>query len=214
MSTRFVPAVAAAFASVGDLLMLYVAAVPRGDGADVFQAWMLLAGHYLGVLAIPVYALGYWQVSAAITRAPLARTVRLLGAAASALGATIHGITGVVIGVARSSDVHAHGAGAVAPFTGIPGADLLASYAEFLLPLWVMVTVLMIAVSVASAAAAASGASRHPRWAAVFNPAALVVYIALLGTPLPAGPFVVAAAPNLAHLVFFALTAALDRGRE
>jgi hypothetical protein len=204
-----VAVVAATFASVGDLLLLSVAAMPRGTGSDVRLAWVLLAGHYLGVFAIPFYAAGYWAVSAAITRPGAARTWFGFGAVASALGAVIHGITGVVIAVARAGTAQAERAVPNAAFAGMAGADIVAAYAEFLLPLWITVAVAAVVASAAFTIAIASGASRYPRWLAIFSPAALVVYIASAGAFSAGAPLIVPAAPNLAHVVFFALIASL-----
>jgi hypothetical protein len=201
---RIVPTVAAIAASTGDLLLLHVAAAPRANGSDVQLAWMVLAGHYLGVLAIPAYALGYWQVAAAITRPRLARATFVLGAAGAILGTAIHGITGVIIAASRTAP--ASTPPAAAPFAGM---NVLAGYAEFLVPLWLLVAAALIAGSVVFAVATATGASCYPRWTAALNPAALVVYIAVLGTVVRA-PLIAPAAPNLAHIAFFAVTAWLD----
>lgn len=201
-----VAVVAAALASVGDLLLLWVATTARGAGSDVLLAWMLLAGHHLGVLAIPFYALGYWRVSTAITRPELARLVLAAGALGSALGAAIHGITGIAIAAERTQ-VRATPPVPAAPFAGMAGADVITPYAEFLVPLWIVVGVALIAGSLAFTIAVASGASHYRRWIAALSPAALIVLIGVVGGLLPGKSLIVPAAPNLAHLVFFALAA-------
>jgi hypothetical protein len=50
-----------------------------------------------------------------------------------------------------------------------------------------------------------------PRWFACTNPAALIVVIAALGAPFPSlAGYVIPAAPNLAHIVYFAIVALLS----
>jgi hypothetical protein len=208
IALRVAPIAAAVAASIGDLLLLHVAAASRADG-DVHLAWMLLAGHYLGVLGIPLYALGYWQVSAAIARPGLARSTFTLGAASAALGAAIHGTTAVAIAAARASTATAEPA---APVTTFAGADLLAPFAEFLVPLWVLAGLGIVAASIVFAVATATGGSRYPRWMAALNPLALVLCIAAIGAVSPAAHLIVPAAPNLAHVVLFAIAAWLDAG--
>jgi len=89
--------VAAIIASAGDFCLIYVANAPKyGFGLTGEQAgrWLLI-GHYFGVLAIPLYSLGYWHVSRGIAVAGhgISRSVFALGVYASAVGSAIHGLT-------------------------------------------------------------------------------------------------------------------------
>ena len=65
------------------------------------------------------------------------------------------------------------------------------------------------------AAAVWRGDTALPRWMALTSPVALVLIAVLLGAPTPIGrALLVPAAPNLAHVWFFALAALALAGRE
>jgi hypothetical protein len=191
-------AVAALAASAGDLLLLWVGSAGRSElGLQAPPAGALLAGHLLGVFAIPLYGFGYWGVARGITAAHrrAARFVFVTGALGGAYGGVVHGITGVVGQLER--------VGGVAP--GDPLA-FVARLGAFLVPLWIGLAVAIAAGSLVFAVAVARGPSAFPRWMAFANPLALVLLTALLGAPTPVGrALLVPAAPNLAHVWFFAL---------
>ena len=96
-----VAAVAAALAATaGDLLLLWVANAARPElHLAPPPPGALVAGYYLGVLAIPLYGLGYWEVAQGLAPAGerAARAVFLLGLSGGALGGVVHGVTGLVI---------------------------------------------------------------------------------------------------------------------
>jgi hypothetical protein len=202
-------AVAASAASAGDVLLLWFA---NGGRADLpmlppLGERGLLAGHYLGVLAIPFYALGYWGLAASIRRAhpAAARWVFAIGALASAWGAAVHGITGMAEHLERAA--------------GVPPRDPVAFFAAhgaYLVPLWSMLAALVAAGSLVFARAVAQGDTDLPRWMALANPLALIALAALLGAPTALGRAVlVPAAPNIAHVWLFALAAiVLGRARS
>ena len=93
--------VAALAATAGDLLLLWVAnaARPELSALPPPPPVSLIAGYYLGVLAIPLYGLGYWQVAEDIASGGrrVARAVFLLGLSGGAVGGVVHGVTGLVI---------------------------------------------------------------------------------------------------------------------
>lgn len=196
-----VAAVAASAASVGDVLLLWFANGGRADLPMLSPLGErgLLAGHYLGVLAIPFYAVGYWGLAEAIraNHPSAARAVFGIGALASAWGAAVHGITGIAEHLERAA--------------GVPPRDPLHFFEEhgaYLLPLWLVLAALLTAGSIAFARAVAKGDTALPRWMALANPLSLVVVAALLGAPTPLGrAILVPAAPNIAHVWMFALAA-------
>jgi len=202
----FVGALAASAASAGDLLLLWFANGGRADLPTlppIGDGW-LLVGHILGVVAIPLYAVGYWGLAEAIRPADpaAARRVFLLGAAIGAYGAVIHGITGMAEHIVRAA--------------GLPARDPLLSVRQlgaYAGPLWIAVFVLGSMLSVVFGRAVARGDTDLPRWMALANPVALVALAALLGAPTPLGrAILVPAAPNVAHVWLFAL-AAITLGR-
>jgi len=200
-------AVAALAASVGDLLLLWVASAGRNEpGLPAPPDGALLAGHLLGVFAIPLYGVGYWGVSRALGGAHrhATRFVFVAGALGGAYGGVVHGMTGIA--------EQLEAAAGIAP--GDPMA-FVASVGAFLIPLWIVVGVASAAGSIVFAVAVAHGDTALPRWMALANPLALVTLVALLGAPTPIGrALLVPAAPNLAHVWFFALAALALAGRE
>lgn len=179
----------ALIASFGDFLLLYVANTARGGAGSI------LIGALLGIAGIPLYALGYGAAGRVIREAAprASRAVTFMGGLGAMAGAVIHALTGVLIH--RGSR------------EGTLGGDPLAAVAEsgILLPaLW---GVAAMAVLVASLAFAVAARPVRPL-AAVLNPAAGTLLVAAVG--YFAGPlrdYIIPAAPNLAHLLFFALLA-------
>jgi len=193
-------------ASAGDLALLWVAwAADGGFGVVEPPRGALVVGHYLGVLGIPLYGLGYRALGGGIRdAAPLAaRWVVGLGAVGSVVGAVVHGLTGALTSVALRTS---------APTA--PDAMLAIPEAVLLLPLWSIVAVTLTVGSVAFAAAVGRGGTEFPRAFAACNPLLVMAAIAALAAPsrVLAG-FVVPAAPNLAHVVVFT-AALLMRGRS
>lgn len=191
--------------SAGDVALLWVAWAADGRlGLAPAPPGTLLAGHYLGVLGIPLYALGYRALADGMAdAAPVAaRWVRGLGAIGAIVGAAIHGLTGMLT--------------AVAIRTGTPTApDALAAIPEaaFLLPLWLIVGAALAVGSVVFGATVARGHTRFPRWLAACTPLVSTIAMAALASPFPlAAGFVVPAAPNLAHVLLFAGALVVHRG--
>jgi hypothetical protein len=194
-----VATIAAVVATVGDLLMLYVANAGRPElGLAAMPAPVLWIGGMLGVVAIPIYVLGYRAAAtlAAPRFARHARVVAVAGAAGSVLGAVIHGCTAFFIREGLAS-----GAPAEDPLAAVAGSPLL-------LTLWGAATLLVISASVAFAIALRRGVPSAPRGLAWANPAVVTIALSLAGSVTPMSrAFLVPAAPNLAHVVFFAACA-------
>jgi hypothetical protein len=190
---------AAVLASIGDLSLLMVANGAAGV-AGLSREGTLVAGFYLGVLAIPIYALGYRDASRSLPE-PNARLVTALGACGAVVGAVIHGVTAVAL--------HAH----ASPAGGSSDAfGDLAPVALYVLPLWTIAAIAVVGASVAFVLPVLRGESAHARWVAATNPAVMVVVIGALAALSSWSRAIVApAAPNLAHVVFFAATSARRR---
>jgi hypothetical protein len=189
-----IAATAAMVATVGDLLMLWVANAARPALAlPAAPALALPLGGVLGVAAIPLYALGYRAVARALAPGSRARARLVLGCGigAAALGAAIHGMTALGI---------RPGGGA-----GAAGASPVVAVAEhgLLVASW-GVAALLVMVASAALVAGAWRSYALPRRLAWLNPAAVTLVLALAGLPSEAGrSFLLPAAPNLAHVVFF-----------
>jgi hypothetical protein len=187
---------AALAASIGDLLMLHVANALRPElGITVPPRPQLWLGGALGVLAIPLYALGYRAASALLAPGSprAARLVRRAGAGAALLGSAIHGLTAVEI----DGDL-ARGA------VGQPPLAAVAASGFPLLGLWIAAGVLVAAASLPFARVSLLDALGLPRALVALDPAAATLCLALASIPAEAlRSFLAPAAPNLAHLIFF-----------
>jgi hypothetical protein len=194
--------VAAIAATAGDLLLLATSNAGR-PGLEWLPAPSepaLLVGTYLGVLAIPCYGLGYRAVARGLSP-PYRGVVAALGVAGGVLGGTTHGLTGLAIHVESTGGM-----------TGMDPVTLLARYGAYLMPLWGLIGVGLVIGSTAFALGVARGRSSMPRWMALANPAVLTLVVVLAGTTSQIGRmFLVPAAPNVAHVVFFALAAATSK---
>ena len=193
---------AAVLASTGDILLLH-SGMLRAQGDATVDAQSLIAGHYLGVLCIPFYAVGYWLVSRGLRPSEgLARLVFLGGCYLGAVGAAIHGVTAVIIETGP---------------VGVAASPVTVRHVVYLLPLWLVLFAVSIAASLAYALAVLGGRTAFPRWAAAFNPVLIVLAMIVASLPFPAlAAYTVPASANLAHIPFFALAAILlsraDRG--
>jgi len=192
-------ALIALVATAGDLAMLWVSNADRPD-----FAWLPrppegidVVGARVGAVALLAYGVGYVGVARRLGRPADLRLIGL-GIATGIVGASIHGLTGAA--------VHAQHVGGGPPTSP---AEFLARHGGTLIPLWIVAAVLAIAASAVYATAVLQGASSLPRpmWAA--NPALLTVGLAAVGAATPLlRAFLVPAAPNVAHVLFFAAVAA------
>jgi hypothetical protein len=191
-----VAALAAIIATAGDLLMLYVANAGRPElGLAAPPPALLWIGGVLGVVAIPLYVLGYRAAATLVASGHerYARVIAGAGTLGSVLGAVIHGCTAIFI-----RDGLASGAPAGDPLAVVAGSSVL-------LTLWGVATLLVVAASVAFAMAVRRAVSGVPRELAWTNPAVVTIVLSLVGSVTPMSrAFIVPAAPNLAHVVFFA----------
>lgn len=190
-----VAVLAATLASIGDILLLHNGML-RAQGSAAMDAQTLVAGHYLGVLGIPFYAVGYWLASRGLrpSEGP-ARLVFLGGCYLGAVGAAIHGVTAVIIETGP---------------VGVEASPMTVPHAVYLFPLWLVLFAVSIGASAAYALAVLGGRTAFPRWAAAFNPVFIVLAMIAASLPFPAlAAYTVPASANLAHIVFFGLAALL-----
>jgi hypothetical protein len=185
---------AAVAASVGDLLMLYMGNAMRPELAlEPLPPAMLWPGALLGVIGIPLYALGYVAAARDFRRRAMARLVVYPGVIASLGGAVIHGLTALEI-------QHGIAAGA----TARPPLEAVVAAGPWLVGLWVIVGAMFLVASVAFALEQLRTATGGARLLAFANPT--LVTVALVSFALPnewLRSFLAPAAPNLAHVVFF-----------
>ena len=193
--------VAAIAATAGDFLLLATANAGR-PGFEWLPAPSepaLWIGTYLGVLAIPCYGLGYRSVARGLPPRD-GRVVAALGVAGGVVGGTTHGLTGLAL--------HVESAGGM----GFDPVTFSARYGSYLAPLWALIGILLLIGSSAFALGVARGRSSFPRGLTLANPLCVTSAIVFAAAPSEIfRPFLVPAAPNIAHVVFFGLAAATSR---
>jgi len=189
-------------ATLGDFAMLLVSTAghfARSVEAPEALVWL---GGALGVICLPLHTLGYAAAARSVfAGAPIAaRVTRIAGIAASLLGAVIHGLTALAIQAQLEAGPGA--APAMAPL------DAVALSPE-LVALWSAAGLCALAACGAITLCAARG---HNKWA-LATPLALSLALAALGSATELGKWLLLpAAPNLAHLGFFALGWSRTRG--
>jgi hypothetical protein len=180
---------------LGDFALLFVAhGLPaQADSLEAMRT-LLWIGGVLGVVTIPMYALGYATASHIVSAASVggARTVLVAGAVGSLLGSFIHGVTAVHIGTDLGSATQASD-----PLAAVASSPLLVA-------LWGLAAVSMAIASAVFCWHVARGATSAPRSASLANPVLVTLVLVCVGLPfVPGRAYLVPAAPNLAHLVFF-----------
>lgn len=199
--------VAAVLASAGDLMMLWVANAARVERSLASPpSWVLPLGAALGVVAIPLYGLGYAALAAVLARpadsptgAPgaspaLVAALRWGGVATGLLGGAIHGATGWSIREALA-------AGAVAG----PPLEAIVHDGGALLVAWAAEAGFLATASLALLRAGLESDRGPARTLLAANPFVVTLVLAGLAMPGEIGrSFLAPAAPNLAHVVLFA----------
>ena len=168
---------------------------------DVSQSRLTL-GHFIAVLAAPLYLVGYWHIAQMLRPAGrwLAATVFGLGVYAFIIGDVwLGGRVNLALTVkAREAAPEA----ARALFS-----DLLNEIGAHNEPLINIVRVLVLVVSILMVCGIITGKTPYPRWAIIFSPIVIVVQIFSLYVMLPSiGVYLLPAAMNIAHVIFFAVS--------
>jgi len=203
LSNRFTYVVAAAVAAaLGDLLMLYVVADAQLAGGLVRPPGVtLVVGAMLGVVGIPFYWFGYWLLARAMTPShPVAaRVVMCCGALIGSIGGLIHAVTAFGIRFQM-----------IAGDPPLPPAEWVAHGGTLLSVAWIVVVAAAVTAGAVFAWVALAADTAFPRLLGLFNPVVLTVAIGLAGLGSAVGhAFIIPAAPNIAHVVFFSLAALL-----
>jgi hypothetical protein len=160
--------------------------------------WRVLSGDLLGVLAIPLAAIGYWHVCQALKLSGVKRTSLMFWIIAygAAIGATAHGAFTAVIVIIQegTSSSLTRALDYLQTYVAIPFGVFLLCY--LIVSAWYCIAVL-------------SGRTLYPKWMALLNPFFLSLVIALLSVSnlLPALANVLSPAwLSIPHLVFFTLS--------
>ncbi len=190
---------------------------PRGgyEGHDYLyfldvSRWRLTVGHFLGVLVAPVYMVGYWHVAQMLR--PAGKT---LSALVFGVGVYAFAIGNVWLGgrVSLALVVQAREA-APAQHQELLG-NLLQDISMHNEPLINIVRVLILVVSILSAWAIWSGRTHYPRWSVAVLPIVLLVLTFATYAVLPGlGVWLLPAAMNIAHVVFFGVSTWVAAGLQ
>lgn len=182
---------------------------PRGgyEGTDYLyfldvSPARLTWGHFIGVLAAPLYLVGYWHVGQMLR--PVGQRI---AAAVFGFGVYAFVIGDVWLGgrVNLALTVQARDAAseAVQPLF----SSLLNDLSAHNEPLINVVRVLVLIISLLLIYGIVSGRSPYPRWLVVFTPIVVLIAVFLLYAVAPGlGVYLLPAAMNIAHVVFFAFS--------
>ncbi len=164
---------------------------------EAIPAWRLTLGHYLGVLAAPLYILGYFHICLCLSPAnKKAAMILSLIAAYAFIIATVW--LGGRVNLALTAQ---------AIVAGRADTQLLEAIAGYNEPL---VNVLRVAMVVASGIwvwLIMTGRSLYPKWMAIFSPILLLIVMFASYRVVPAiGQYLLPIAMNAAHFCLFALS--------
>lgn len=203
------------------LMVPHAAPLPPVDVADTwgfFQALMqrvdpqrMAWGHHLGMYAIPLCLLGFWQIADAIRGAGQRWWLAVLGSSHALL------IVGVIYHVQLVYIGHGLRLIAESPAQTRTLADMNAWFTLYLMPTQWVITALVLITSITIAGAILTGRTRYPRAAAALSPLTLlaVFYGVAQAVGGELGVRLAVSALNLASaVVFIASTALLARAEE
>ena len=176
---------------------------PRGgyEGSDYLyfldvSRSRLTWGHFIGVLAAPLYLVGYWHVAQMLRPAG-----RWLAAAVFGLGTYAFIIGDVWLG-GRVNLALTVKAREMAPDTlRTLFSDLLNEIGAHNEPLINIVRIMVLIISILMVCGIMTGKSPYPRWIIIFSPIVIVIQIFALYTMVPEiGVYLLPAAMNIAHV--------------
>ena len=159
--------------------------------------WRLTLGHFLGVLAAPLYILGYFHICQCLSPANkrAAMVLSLVAAYSFIIGTVwLGGRVNLALVVQAIAE-------------GRADAQLLAAIASYNEPL---INVLRVAMVVASGIwiwLVLTGRTMYPKWMAIFSPILLLAVMFASYNLVPAvGHYLLPIAMNAAHFVLFSLS--------
>lgn len=168
---------------------------------DVSQA-RLSWGHFIGVLAVPLYLVGYWHVGQM-----LQSVSRALGAAVFGLGTYAFIIADVWLGGRVNLALTVQARDAAPAEMQDRFSTLLEGLSAHNEPLINIVRVLVLVISILMIYGILTGRSAYPRWLVIFSPVVLLIQIFVLYGIAPGiGVYLLPAAMNVSHVIFFALS--------
>jgi hypothetical protein len=204
----FLGLLASVLVGVGEFTIQYA---PEGGyempGYQYFNnipEWRLTMGHYLGVLAAPLYIMGYFHICLCLSPANKRAAMLLSVMAAYAFIIGTVWLGGRVDLALTVQAINANRADSM----------LLQSIANYNEPLINVLRIAMLVASVIWVWLILTGRSMYPRWMAIFSPILLLAVMFLSYTIIPSvGHYLLPIAMNAAHFVLFSLSL-LTFGRD
>lgn len=184
----------------GECLLQYAPDGHYNDPAYGFFADIprsrLISGHFIGVLAAPLYLAGYGFLARLIRPAGQfsARAIFIIGASAFMIGAVWYGQRAFIALAVQDAP------------------QLVQVYADLNEPFVNVLRAAMLLVAIIWARAVWSGRTNLPKWMAAFSPLSFLIMIFALWLALPSfGSVLLASAMNFAHAATFALCLLVSR---
>jgi hypothetical protein len=195
-------AFAAFLASAGDILMLLVANGDAPQDSSPVGGYMLAFGGVLGAVAIPLYYAGYQAAATLLALSPARRYLCTLGATLVAtFGAITHALAAIDIQAARDAGLETR-----------PPAE---AFADVSSPLFLVALIAAAGAVIAVVCLVTAGFRRQPnaiKLAVLLNPIVSTVLLSAGATVSEwTMTYIAPSAPNLAHLLFFALLVRASR---
>ena len=191
---------AACLVGCGEFLLQYTPNGGYESGYEFFAevpTSRLTIGHFISVLAAPLYLMGYWHLAVFIDRnnSWVRRLFFCLGAYGFIIGAAW-----ISQRVFLALTVHEIAAGQNLE-------SLQVTFAAHNEPLINVLRVAILVLSLLWVFQILKGRAYYPKWMALFSPLALLIFIVLLYNFIPLiGNYLLPVAMNAAHLIIFALS--------
>ena len=203
IGTGIVATLGAIIVGVGEFTFQFS---PRGgyEGSDYLyfldvSPSRLSWGHFIGVLAAPLYLVGYWHIAQMLRPA-----ARWLSAVVFGLGVYAFIIGDVWLGGRVNLALTVKARELAPDGTRQLFSDLLGDLSSHNEPLINIVRVLVLLISILMACGILTGKSAYPRWLILFSPIVILVQIFSLYVVVPSlGVYLLPAAMNIAHAIFF-----------
>lgn len=199
--------IGAILVAAADIVLLSVPGGNYGSGSFAYLAAVpsgrLILGHFMGVLALPLEIIGFWQLAQGL--APGGKRASLIFLLVSAysvvLGAVYHAALAPIAAVVQAQQAASEANTALTALI-----DTLSGYAR---PFSSITGAGVLVISIIFAWRVGFGRSHYPRWMALVNPLTLTIAVIALGRALPAlGDVLLPAAFSIANAVLFALSTA------
>ena len=163
-----------------------------------FSERRLAYGHFIAVLASPLYLIGYWHVYKMLTPkgGGLAAFITLAAGYGFVVGSVWIGSRAMIAGIVQF--------GAHANREGLTIVPLVAQYQFYMESLLQIIRVTTLIFSVGFVYLVWKGPTLYPTWMIFFNPCIILILIFLTYFFAPSvGKFIVPIAMNVANFLFF-----------